>query len=173
MKKNVIIGFYGNTKDRSVKGGERWERWRPTLSLFEHEDFLVDRFEMLLNGPLDESAVRLVSDIRNISPETEIVEHILDLRDFWDFEEVYGGLHDFVKDYPWQTEQEDYLFHITTGSHVTQICTFLLAESRHFPRPGEASTAPAELAPPWQALHRHPYPRSRGSTTCASSSRSS
>jgi transcriptional regulatory protein RtcR len=133
LKKNVVIGFYGNVKDRSVKGGERWERWRPTLSLFEHEDFLVDRFELLLNGPKDESAARLVGDIRSVSPETEIVERVIDLHDFWDFEEVYGGLHDFVKGYEWRTDQEDYLFHITTGSHATQICTFLLTESRHFP----------------------------------------
>ena len=133
MKKNVVMGFYGATKDRSSKGSERWERWRPSLSLFQHERFLIDRLELLLVGGKDESAKRLVEDIRSISPETEIVENHLDLHNFWDFEEVYGALHDFVNSYEWRTEQEDYLFHITTGSHVTQICTFLLAESRHFP----------------------------------------
>ncbi|MFZ0678495.1 RNA repair transcriptional activator RtcR family protein, partial [Candidatus Binatus sp.] len=30
-------------------------------------------------------------------------------------------------------EREDYLIHITTGTHVAQICLFLLTESRHFP----------------------------------------
>ena len=30
-------------------------------------------------------------------------------------------------------EEEDYLIHITTGTHVAQICLFLLAESRHLP----------------------------------------
>src|SRR5690606_25312666 len=29
-------------------------------------------------------------------------------------------------------DEEDYLVHITTGSHVQQICNFLLTESRHF-----------------------------------------
>ena len=51
----------------------------------------------------------------------------------WDFEEVYGALHDFARAYPFQPDREDYLFHITTGTHVQQICLFLLAESRHLP----------------------------------------
>src|SRR5262249_39318812 len=35
--------------------------------------------------------------------------------------------------YSFDTEREDYLIHITTGTHVAQICMFLLTESRHFP----------------------------------------
>ena len=53
--------------------------------------------------------------------------------DPWDFEEVYGSLHDFARAYPFDTDAEDYLVHITTGSHVAQICLFLLTESRHIP----------------------------------------
>ena len=53
--------------------------------------------------------------------------------DAWDFEEVYGNLHDFARAYPFDTDAEDYLVHITTGSHVEQICLFLLTESRHLP----------------------------------------
>ena len=32
-----------------------------------------------------------------------------------------------------QPEKEDYLIHITTGTHVAQICLFLLAEARYLP----------------------------------------
>ena len=46
---------------------------------------------------------------------------------------VYGALHDFARDYPFDPDREDYLVHITTGTHVAQICLFLLTESRHFP----------------------------------------
>ena len=35
--------------------------------------------------------------------------------------------------YPFDPESEDYLVHITTGTHVVQICLFLLTESRHIP----------------------------------------
>jgi transcriptional regulatory protein RtcR len=72
-------------------------------------------------------------DIRHVSPETE-VRLVLDrTSDPWDFEEVYGGLHDFARSYRFDTDTEDYLVHITTGSHVAQICLFLLMESRHIP----------------------------------------
>src|SRR5947207_2400514 len=55
------------------------------------------------------------------------------MKNAWDFEEVYGSLHDFARGYPFDPEKEDYLVHITTGTHVAQICLFLLTESRHFP----------------------------------------
>ena len=59
----------------------------------------------------------------------------MELRNPWDFEEVYGALHDFVSAYPFDTEREDYLVHITTGTHVAQICWFLLT-GRATCRPG-------------------------------------
>jgi transcriptional regulatory protein RtcR len=42
-------------------------------------------------------------------------------------------IHDFARSYRFDPETEDYLVHITTGSHVAQICLFLLTESRHIP----------------------------------------
>ena len=133
MKRVVVIGFYGATKDKAAKGPERWARWRPTLSLLQHEDFLVDRLELLVAPREVENSQHLIEDMQCVSPETEIVVRDFQLKNFWDFEEVYGALHDFMSNYEWRTEEEEYLFHITTGSHVTQICSFLLTESRHFP----------------------------------------
>ena len=57
----------------------------------------------------------------------------IDFDDPWDFEDVYGALHDFARGYPFKPDDEDYLVHITTGTHVAQICLFLLTESRYFP----------------------------------------
>ncbi len=73
------------------------------------------------------------ADIRSVSPETDVVLHEHELEDPWDFEGVYAFLHDFASRYPWDPEHEEYLVHITTGSHVMQICWFLLAESRRIP----------------------------------------
>lgn len=42
MKKTVVIGLLGTTLDRA-KPADRWNRWRPTVSLAQHEDFVVDR----------------------------------------------------------------------------------------------------------------------------------
>jgi transcriptional regulatory protein RtcR len=57
----------------------------------------------------------------------------LDARDPWDFQEVYGQLHEFARSYEFRPDSERYLMHITTGTHVTQICMFLLTETRYFP----------------------------------------
>ena len=56
---------------------------------------------------------------------------------------MYGSLHDFARQYRFRPDEEDYLIHITTGTHVQQICLFLLTESRHFPA-RLVQTSPAE-----------------------------
>jgi transcriptional regulatory protein RtcR len=59
--------------------------------------------------------------------------HGIDFADPWNFEEVYEKLSGFARTYPFDSDAEDYLVHITTGTHVAQICLFLLTESRHLP----------------------------------------
>ena len=128
----VVIGLIGTNLD-SGDGAERWNRWRPTVSLCQHEDLLVDRLELLHHRRDSELVKSARDDIRSVSPETEVRPHELDIRDPWDFDQVFGALHDFARAYPFDPEREDYLVHITTGTHVVQICLFLLTESRHFP----------------------------------------
>jgi transcriptional regulatory protein RtcR len=88
-------------------------------------------------------ARQVVADHRSVSPETEVVDHEFSLKDPWDFEEVYGRLYDLVRDYDFQPEHEDYLIHLTTGTHVAQICWFLLNEAQFIP-----AAPPADLADP-------------------------
>jgi transcriptional regulatory protein RtcR len=54
-------------------------------------------------------------------------------RDPWDFEEVYSQLLDFTRSYTFDPEQNEYYVHITTGTHVAQICLYLLTEARYIP----------------------------------------
>ena len=131
-KPTVIISLLGTTLDEG-KGVRRWQRWRPTVSLCQHEDFLVDRLELIQPSSADSLAGRIEQDIQSISPETKVVRHVLDMDDPWDFEEVYSCLHQFAIGYEFDTAKEDYLVHITTGTHVAQICNFLLTETRYFP----------------------------------------
>lgn len=131
-KAYVIIGLLGSSLD-SGKGPARWERWRPTVSLCQHEDLLVTRFELLYQPKFTTLAQTVIADIAAISPETQVRLTPFDLADPWDFEEVYGALYAFARAYPFQPEQEEYLIHITTGSHVAQICLFLLTEARYLP----------------------------------------
>jgi transcriptional regulatory protein RtcR len=131
-KKRVVIGMLGTVLDAKSKQ-DRWEKWRPTVSIFQHEDYVVDRLELLHSKRFGSLAELVGGDVRTISPETEVRSHVVDFSDPWDFEEVYAHLHDFAKAYPFDPDQEEYLVHITTGTHVAQICMFLLTEANYFP----------------------------------------
>jgi transcriptional regulatory protein RtcR len=131
-RKLVVFGILGTTLDTG-KGNARWDRWRPTVALTQHEDLLVDRFELLHGEGHSDLAAQVTADIAHVSPETKVVPHVVDFSDAWDFEHVYGKLHELATQYPFDPDTEDYLVHITTGTHVAQICLFLLTESRYFP----------------------------------------
>jgi len=131
-KRRVVFGLLGTTIDRGSTA-RRWEAWRPSVAVCQYEDLLVDRFELLYPRKFTTLAETVRDDIARVSPETEVRLVIDPTADAWDFEGVYATLHDFARGYRFDTESEDYLVHITTGSHVAQICLFLLTESRHLP----------------------------------------
>jgi len=133
MKPLVVLGFLGSTLDASKFGPTRWNKWRPTVGLTMHEDLRVDRLILLHGSAHTRLASYVTEDIGSVSPETTVEPHLLDFKDPWDFEEVYGKLLDFARDYPFDPEAEDYLIHITTGTHVAQICLFLLTEAHYLP----------------------------------------
>lgn len=130
--KTVVIGFLGSMLD-SGSGTGRWEKWRPSISICQHDDLVVDRFEMLHARPHSRLAEQLREDIAAVSPETKVNLHLCDPTNPWDFQEVYGCLYEFARQYQFDVERERYLIHITTGTHVAQICMFLLTEARYFP----------------------------------------
>lgn len=133
MKRTVVLGFLGSTLDSSKFGPTRWNKWRPTVSLCMHEDLRVDRLELIHGGVHKGLAQYVGADIACVSPETEVRPRLMDFADPWDFEEVYGKLLDFARGYPFDPDAEVYLVHITTGTHVAQICLFLLTEARDLP----------------------------------------
>ncbi len=131
-RRTVSIGLLGTTLDRGT-GPNRWEAWRPSVALCQHEDLLIDRFELIYAQRFALLAETVRADITRVSPETDVRLCQVEVRDPWDFEDVYGALHDFARAYPFDPDAEDYLVHITTGTHVAQICLFLLTESHHLP----------------------------------------
>lgn len=132
-KKTVAIGLLGTTLDRAAQRGDRWSAWRPSVAICQRDDFLIDRFEILFEAKSEALLTQVVADIASSSPETTVNAHRISLEDPWDFEEVYKTLYEFSRQYKFDTDKEDYLAHITTGTHVAQICMFLLTESRHLP----------------------------------------
>ena len=131
-KKTVVLGILGSMLDSGFHR-ERWQKWRPTVSLCQHEDLAVHRLELLHDSAHVDTARCVAADIGRVSPETTVRLHPHELRNPWDFEEVFAALHEFARGYPFDPDREEYLVHITTGTHVQQICLFLLTESRHFP----------------------------------------
>ncbi len=129
----TVISFLGSTLDAAKFGPERWNRWRPSVSICMQEDLKVDCFVMLHGSHHKRLADSVAKDIVDVSPETEVIQQALDFEDAWDFEEVYGKLLDFTQSFQFEPETEDYLIHITTGTHVAQICLFLLTEARYMP----------------------------------------
>jgi transcriptional regulatory protein RtcR len=132
MPHNVVLGLLGTTLDAG-KSQDRWQTWRPTVSLCRQPDFVVNRLELLHAARDTKLAHTIREDLAAVSPETEVRTHVVEFGDPWDFEQVYEALFAFARAYPFDTETEDYLVHITTGTHVAQICLFLLTESRNFP----------------------------------------
>jgi transcriptional regulatory protein RtcR len=151
-RKQVVIGILGTRLD-SGKNESRWSHWRPSVALCQHEELLVHRLELIHQPQERELAELLAADIHSVSPETEVQLHAVALKDPWDFEEVFAGLYGFALSSRFRTDEENYLIHITTGTHVQQICLFLLAESRHLP--GRLlQTSPPPRDEPGEGMYR-------------------
>ncbi len=148
--KRVVIGILGTKLDSGLDV-RRWDIWRPTVSLFQHEDLLWDRLELLAEPYFSKISGQVIEDVGQISPETEARLHAVDFgKDPWDLEAVYGALHDWARGYPFDPENEEYFIHITTGTHIAQISLFLL---------NEAGTLPGKLiqtSPPMTKRSRKP-----------------
>jgi transcriptional regulatory protein RtcR len=143
-RKSVAFGFLGVKLDAPT-GADRWSRFRPTISLCTNETLRVDRLELFHpgDGRAQTTFDRIAADLRDRAPHVELLPRAVPELDPWDFEAVFAHLHDFARTYPFDLEKEEYLVHLTTGTHVAQICLFLLTETRHFPA-RLVQTAPAK-----------------------------
>lgn len=150
-KRRVVIGVLGTVMDKRGKRANRLRKWRPTVGLCQQPDLPVDRLE-LLHQPQDRGmAEQITEDIRLLSPHTTVRPWPVTIADPWDFEEVYAAFLDFATHYKFDTEHEEYLVHITTGTHVAQICWFLLTEARYLPA-SLIQTGPASRDAPEEAV---------------------
>lgn len=131
--KNIVFSILGTNLDCRGYNESRWKSWRPTVSLFQHDTIHFDRLELLYQSTHEGLAKLTKKDIESLSPTTEVILHEVDFGKPWDFETVYSKLLDFTKAYKFDVETEDYYYHITTGTHVSQICAYLLTESRYLP----------------------------------------
>ena len=131
-KKQVAVSFLGTVLDSGFGQG-RWQKWRPNVAMNQRHDFHLDRMELFYAEKYRDLADHVKADIQQVSPHTVVNLVPMELENPWDFSEVYTKLHDWTAGYSFDTEEETYLTHITTGTHVAQICLFLLVESRQIP----------------------------------------
>ena len=130
--KTTVISVLGTQKDaHGGTGPSRWDTWRPTIGLVQQDELPIDELHLIFNRVHLKLAERIKTDINSVSPETDVVFDIVELKDPWDFEEVYEKFYDYAKRPCFHDEKTNYYIHMSTGSHVEQICLFLLAESRH------------------------------------------
>lgn len=130
---NILISLLGSTLDNHGRGEGRWGVWRPSVALAMQEELHFDRYYLLYQPDFRALCRRVEEDIRTCSPDTEVIAEAIAFRDPWDFGEVYSKLYDFSREKNFSAEEHDYYIHITTGTHVAQICLFLLNESHHLP----------------------------------------
>ena len=132
---NILISLLGSTLDSNGKarGLSRWNVWRPSVALAMQNDLHFDRYHLIYQPKFSGLKDRIVEDIKQCSPATEVIPEAIDMDDPWDFEEVYSKLYEYSRSHDFSGEEDNYYIHITTGSHVAQICLFLLTESNHLP----------------------------------------
>ncbi len=131
--KNIIIGILGARLDHAGLGKRRLERWRPSISLLMHANLVVDEFVLIHHEEEQELAGLTLRDMAVVSPHTRLTAYKVDYENPWDFEQVYSQLHEFTRSYSFDPEQNNYFVHITTGTHVAQICLYLLTEANYIP----------------------------------------
>lgn len=136
-KKNVVFGLLGTVMDRASRRRgrweKRWEKWRPTVSLFQQQSLSIDKLVLLYNQSEQELAQDVVADIESLSPKTKVELVCLTFDAPWDLARVYLTLSSYLKTFKFKPNKDNYYFHITTGSHIQQICIFLVTEARLFP----------------------------------------
>ena len=130
--KTTAISVLGTQKDAHGGAGKaRWDTWRPSIGLVQQDELPIDELHIIYNKAYKDLAERIKADIRSVSPGTKVVLDNIELKDPWDFEEVYSKFYDYSKSPCFHEEKTSYYIHISTGSHVEKICLFLLVESHH------------------------------------------
>lgn len=131
-KQRVVVGMLGTTLDRGF-GAKRWHRWRPTVAAALQPGLPVDRLELLHPAGHEGLARRIADDIAARAPATVVRCHALPPHDPWELEATYDLLAGVFAELGLDEDRDDLLVHISTGTHIVQICLFLMVETRQLP----------------------------------------
>jgi transcriptional regulatory protein RtcR len=154
----TLLSVLGRRLDAGLSG-RRWQRWRPSVAALQQPDLPVARYHLLELPGEAELGQQVAADLLELQPKLDLRRHPLPIQDAWNFEQVYGALHDLARALAIDPSRERLLVNVTTGTHVMQICLFLLVEARYLPgellqlspptkqgRPGSWSSVDLDLA---------------------------
>lgn len=133
-RERVIFGVVGTVLDRGAQP-KRWARWRPTVAAALHPEVAADRFELMVtHGPEAERLIKLlVADLAERRPALQVRVHQLPPIPLWDLDAVYDAVAEVAAGLHFDEDRHDLLAHISTGTHIFQIVTYLLVEARLLP----------------------------------------
>src|SRR4051794_35915586 len=95
-KRRVVIGLIGATLE-DVPYDKRWEKWRPTVSLFHQANHSIGRIELLCQPQFESLGKVLSEDIKSLSAETEVRLVPIKFENPREFAGVYSTLYDFAR----------------------------------------------------------------------------
>ncbi|HEX8821224.1 MAG TPA: RNA repair transcriptional activator RtcR family protein, partial [Archangium sp.] len=137
-RRTVVFSILGTKLDAHHQDSDvRHSHWRPTVALCNqrHQDppLRVDELVLLYRARNEDLATLVEGDVHTVSPTTRVTRQLLEIKNTFDFDEVHRKLREFAQGYDFRHDQEDYFVHLTTGSHVIQICLFLLTYQEKIP----------------------------------------
>ncbi|MGE3468147.1 MAG: RNA repair transcriptional activator RtcR family protein [Pyrinomonadaceae bacterium] len=132
-KDRIVFGALGTKKDDKGTAEKRWKEYRPTVAICTDPNFPVSRYEMFYQPDFGVLAQQVKADVE-LKSDTDVRLTCVDFNDDpWNLEYVYVAFYDFFRKYKFDRNKADYFLNISTGTHVMQICLFLLAEAGHVP----------------------------------------
>ena len=144
--KTIAISIFGQSKDylnprnaapkQTKKNDEllqQWllKTWRPSVALAAQETIHIDEYHLICTIEQHESAQTVVAGIKHFSPQTKVFVDLLELKNVFDFQTTFIELMDYASRPCFHEENSESLVHLTTGTHVEQICLFLLTQKHY------------------------------------------
>ena len=144
--KTIAISIFGQSKDylnprnaaskQTKKNNERLQQWllktwRPSVALAAQETIHIDEYHLICTVKQHDLAQTVVAGIKHFSPQTKIFVDSLELKNVFDFQTTFIELMDYASSPYFHEENSECLVHLTTGTHVEQICLFLLTQKHY------------------------------------------
>ncbi|MDO5581982.1 MAG: RNA repair transcriptional activator RtcR family protein [Planctomycetia bacterium] len=132
-KKIVVFGFYGSKQDDPEKeNGPTFllstskRKWRDKI-----ERRTVDEYYLFYQKDHEKKVPLLQKQIRKKNPSIKFNLVQTEFKGPWELTGVFAYLLNFMKDYSFDSQNNDYYIHLTTGTDVIKIAWFLLVSGRY------------------------------------------